>query len=344
MIFAANWPIFVDLPAYRPRYTVALSMFDKSGRDDTGTSQCPYCGNRLATSFIFCPQCGASQQGAQSDADRDPPFEYAPMGMQLRARRAWRVLYICGALAVVGFAAYLAAPSDGPTHRAQIAGGITAGANHGPPNEDATPADASMDAPSGLLPQRDIDIAGLNVAQAPSQPDADTDIAGPDIASESVPSAASVEPASKSDAATRIDVTRQLAIVRTDLGRNDLWPAQRALANALSAQPANADAQRMRTDLASREQDRNALIEHARLCERSGQWACAREYAERAVRVDKSSLEAKRLLARASGNRRETVGYRGDPNLLVRLHHWFEQSIAQSESKPAASPSPWNRP
>lgn len=322
---------------------MALSMFEKSGRDDTVTSQCPYCGNRLAASFIFCPQCGASQQGPQSDADRLSPFEYPPMGMQLRVRRARRALYVCGALAVVGFAAYLAVPSDGPTHRARIDGAMTAGPNPASLDEDATAANAPMNTPGEAPPQRDIDIAGLNVARAPDQSGADTDIAGLDIASEPVASAASVEPASKNDAAARIDVTRQLAMARTDLGRNNLWPAQRAIANALSAQPDNADAQRLRAELASRVQDRNALIEHARLCERSRQWACTREYAQRALRVDTSSREAKRLLARASGNRRETVVHRDRPNLLARLRHWFHQSIAQADSRPA-SPSPWNRP
>jgi len=323
---------------------------------------------------MFCPQCGANQLVSPSasatdefapealprglgnrlhaymrklsgrwtpyDGYRDPALDDEAIRRQRRWHRTRRWLYVCGGLAAVAFAAYQFMPGDGPMDGAQMAGG-------------AAPADSAMGAQAEPPPGDDIDIAGLNVPSAQGQPDADVDLTGLNIASEpSAPDAMSGPPgsqgrelASRSDANARIDVTRQLAIARTDLSRNSLWPARHAVVNALSAQPGNADALRLLAELASRERERDSLIEHARQCERSGQRGCAREYARRAVSVDRSSRDAKRLLARASGNRRETVVRRDSPNLFTRLHHWFKQSLAQADARPVnQSSSPWERP
>lgn len=351
-------------------------MLDKTDREDTGLSQCPYCGSRFAAPLLFCPQCGANQRAASSAAagftpddapsrgfadrlraylgtlrggstpygdDRYPPIDYEPIDEERELRRSRRPLYVGGALALVAFAvaAYLIVPGSEPgaMRRVQMIEGSVARAHHTPLDEDAPPA-----------PQ-DIDIAGLNVPSGQSSPGTGIDIAGlnvpsgpnPPEAMPTLPESPALVP--KTDTNARPDVTKQLAIARTDLNRNSLWPARRAIANALAAQPDNADAQRMRTELASRERERDSLIGHARQCARSRQWSCTRQYAERAASVDTSSRDAKRLLARASGsNRGETFARRGDPDLLVRLHRWFQQSIAQSEARPARqSPPPWDR-
>jgi len=356
-------------------------MFDKPRRDDTGPSQCLQCGSRLAAPLMFCPQCGANQlaasaiAGSAPDARRpgfasrlrafatrlrpgrsaryglpeDPAFDGEPVRRPSRWRRP---LYLCGGLAVVAFAAYLVVPGDGPMRRAQTTEGAVSGAYRTPPQADA--GDASTDAGTGLLPAQDIDIAGLNIPSVPGEPKADADLAGLDAdAGSAAPGAASgpadnpsPAPRSRRGAGERTDVTRQLAMARADLGRNRLWPAHRAVEGVLAAQPGNKDALQLRAELASRERERDALIDHARECARTRQWACERQYAQRAANVDASSRDAKRLLARASGTSRETVvARRGNPDLLGRLHHWFRQSLAQADLRPASPlPPTWDRP
>jgi hypothetical protein len=357
-------------------------MLDTTDRDDTGPWQCSHCGSRFVAPLMFCPQCGTHQLAASSaapdfepdasprgfaarmrahldarraarehstryDDDGYASIAYDPIDEERELRRSRQPLYVGGTLAMIAFAvaAYLMMPGNeaGSMRRGQTIEGVVGGMHRNSLDDDAPPA------PS------DIDIAGLNVPSDPNTPGTGIDIAGLNVASapslrEAVPGSpqapqrlqgAAIAPTPSANA--RTVVTKQLAIARADLDRNSLWPARRAIANALSAQPDNADALRMRTELAAREQERDALLAHARQCARSRQWSCSRQYAERAAGVDMSSRDAKRLLVRGPSHRRETVVARhSDPNLLDRLHRWFEQSIAQSAARPTRQ-SPWGR-
>ena len=144
----------------------------------------------------------------------------------------------------------------------------------------------------------------------------------------------------------RADVARQLAIARASLDRNSLWPAHRAIANVLAAQPDNDDAQQMRADLVARERARNALLADARRCTRSAQWGCVRQSARRAAGIDTSSREARRLLARAAAGQGAGAARYGSPSVLDRLQRWLEQrSSGQTPVKrtPAQLQS-WDHP
>jgi hypothetical protein len=313
--------------------------------------------------LIFCPQCGANQL-AVPDADEsasgaaprgfasrlrefilrgrsmryvDDPYpttyDYESIDESRGLRRLRRTLYVCGALAVAGFAAYLVVPGNEPSQSGQTV---------------AASAQGATDARSAAPSSQDIDIAGLNIAPSQSQPKTDIDIAGLDVGGQSTPLAAtpdpsangSAAPASKSDPNWHADATRPLDIARANLKRNDLWAARRAIEDALFAEPDNADALRLRADLASRERDRDLLLDHARQCARIGQWHCARQYAGRAASIDTSSRDAKRLLARGpSGTPHETVVHRDKPDLLARLHHWFQQSLARADTPPRSGNS-----
>ena len=293
----------------------------------------------------------AARDGAASYGDDGyASIAYDPIDEERELRRSRQPLYVGGTLAMIAFAvaAYLMVPANeaGSMRRAQIIEGVVGGMHRNSLDDDAPPA------PS------DIDIAGLNVPSDPNAPGTGVDIAGLDVASApglrgAMPGAPEGPQGSQGlqgpalaptpSAKVRTDVAKQLAIARADLDRNSLWPARRAIANALSAQPDNVDALRMRTELASREQERDALLAHARQCAHSRQWSCSRQYAERAAGVDMSSRDAKRLLVRGPSRHREAfVARHSNPNLLDRLHHWFEQSIAQSASRPARQSS-WDR-
>jgi len=335
-------------------------MLEQTGRDEAFHSQCLHCGCQLAAPLMFCPQCGANQLAAEPDASgafvADPPppsllerlrafrrtppeesFVYVPVGRQRRLRRIRRSLYGGGAVVVAAVAAYLVIPGNSPKHHFRDASGSVASAL----DEDA--ATPPMD--------QNIDIAGLNIAPTPGSTKPAIDIAGLDIASqpvarETAPAALDhppPAPASKHDTSERRDATRQLAIARTDLARNRLWPARRAITNALAADPDNANAQQLRTELASRERERDALIGHASECARHREWRCVHQYAARAASVDTSSRDARRLLARSTDTPREIFVHRSPPNLFAKLHHWFRQSLAEAESRPSTPPQ-WERP
>jgi hypothetical protein len=122
----------------------------------------------------------------------------------------------------------------------------------------------------------------------------------------------------------RPDVARELASARASLDKNNLWPARRSIMAALAAQPGNADAQRMRAELAAREQQRDALIGQARQCERQRQWACMRQDAGHAVTIDASSREARRLLTAANGE------HKGGGKRNQWVWPWSDQTYAQS--------------
>jgi len=344
-------------------------MFDEPGRGDAGPWQCSHCATRLAAPLMFCPQCGANQLATPSPtapegefapagrprgfADRlraycgalpgrigdaspygsdYPAIDYDPIDEERVPRRSRLPLYACSALALIAFmlAAYVILPRNRyePIPGVQVIEGSVGGGQQASPvpgtTERGVPSVAGAVAPRG-----DPSATGID-ADAPPQRAA----------------AGNTPSAPKRVANPSRDVSRQLAIARANLHRNSLWPARRAVMNALAGQPGNDDAQRLRADLASRERERDALLGNARQCARSGQWGCVRQYASRAASVDTSSREARRLLARAGGNQGVNVTQqRADPDLLNRLHRWFEQSIAQAQTRPPRPLSPpWDHP
>ncbi|WP_233870466.1 hypothetical protein [Paraburkholderia adhaesiva] len=121
--------------------------------------------------------------------------------------------------------------------------------------------------------------------------------------------------ARRADASVHADVARNLAIARASLDKNDLAPAHRSLMNALAEQPTNGEAQQMRTELASREGERDSLLGYARLCARNGQWVCAWHNAGQALTVDASSQEARALLSRAIAEQGAHASRTFDPSL-----------------------------
>lgn len=292
---------------------------------------------------------------APDDSDREPPtFQYPPAGMQLRMLRLRHSLYVCGALAALVVVGYLLIPDSTPIHHVDMVSAPVSGTIDAPMNGRVSRGDASIDAQGVPPPSRSIDIAGLNVAPPPSPRQPETDILGfgadsraamPGTAPAATRRGNEGEPpatAAERDTNGSSHVSRELAIARNDMGRNSLWPAHRALTDALAAEPHNADALRLRAELAPREHERDSLIKRARQCARNGEWGCTREYARRAASVDASSRDAKRLLARASGVRRERFARRESPDLLRRLHEWFQQSVAQAAPSPPSRP--WDHP
>lgn len=365
-------------------------MFDEPRLRETGPLRCEHCGTRLAAPLIFCPECGANQLAAPSamrggvsaperpERPERPPsgfadrlreycgampaniggakpagggpvggsyyrsaFEYQAIDEEHEVRRSRRPLYawaVVGlAFAAAAYAMILPRSEWEPIPGVQVIEGSVGGKHDMQSDPDGEPS-ASGDAPAAIAD-----------AAPPANADDDSDAAA-------VPSRHASTP--NGDATARVDVSRQLAIARTDLNRNSLWPARKAIANALARQPGNDEALRMRAELASRERERDSLLAYARQCSRSGQSACLRQYAGRAASVDTSSREAKRLLARA-GNQRETwsvaraggnrsqtqsVAQTGDPDLMYRLRRWFERSVTQAQMKPQRQMSSWDRP
>ncbi|MCG5076535.1 hypothetical protein [Paraburkholderia tagetis] len=82
---------------------------------------------------------------------------------------------------------------------------------------------------------------------------------------------------------------------------------------ALAEQPGNDEAQQIRAELATREQERDSLLGSARLCAREGQWACAWNSAGHALSVDGSSREARKLRSRALAEHGADSSGRFDP-------------------------------
>jgi hypothetical protein len=71
------------------------------------------------------------------------------------------------------------------------------------------------------------------------------------------------------------------------------------LNEVLAAQPDNIDALRMRQELASREQARDASLRIARGCAQQGSWTCVWHSAGDALAKDTGSAEAKSLVSRS---------------------------------------------
>lgn len=93
----------------------------------------------------------------------------------------------------------------------------------------------------------------------------------------------------------RVDVAKQLRAARANLQQNNLAATRSRLAAAIAAQPDNRDALSMRTTLAEREQQRDALLSLARGCGYIARWGCAWHNAANALLLDSSSKEAQNL-------------------------------------------------
>ncbi|SDD90686.1 hypothetical protein [Paraburkholderia lycopersici] len=299
-------------------------MFNEPGHDDCGPWQCPYCGTGLNAPLILCPECGANQLAAASRteaaSESSPDERVRGVAERLRenlgGERTYRGDYPSideaqisqkphrpfpvwagfGALAIA-LAGYAVWHHSGwePKLGAQVVVGSVLGSkgNH------VALATRSHSAQAMAALPRHGPAAKAGTAHA--------NAIRPGVALQKAVSSERA-PASPAYANALPDVARSLAIARTSLDRNNLWPARRAIMNALAAQPGNADAQQMRAELVAREQQRDVLIGRARLCAHERQWACVRQDAGHAASVDASSREAKHLLVLASGEHKAGAG------------------------------------
>ena len=87
-----------------------------------------------------------------------------------------------------------------------------------------------------------------------------------------------------------------LYFARLALVTNDLSAAQKNLANVPANQVNSPDVQRVRDDLDQREAARDTAMQHARTCDRSASWRCARRYAKDALAIDSSYTDSRVFL------------------------------------------------
>jgi hypothetical protein len=87
-----------------------------------------------------------------------------------------------------------------------------------------------------------------------------------------------------------------LYFARLALVTNDLSAVQKNLANVPANQVNSPDVQRVRDDLAQREAARDTAMQHARACDRSASWRCARRFAKDALAIDSSYTDSRVFL------------------------------------------------
>jgi hypothetical protein len=87
-----------------------------------------------------------------------------------------------------------------------------------------------------------------------------------------------------------------LYFARLALATNDLSAAQKNLANVPANQVNSPEVQRIRDDLAQREAARDTAMQHARACDRSASWRCARRYAKDALAIDSTYTDSRVFL------------------------------------------------
>ncbi|PXW27671.1 hypothetical protein SAMN05445871_1728 [Paraburkholderia caballeronis] len=232
----------------------------------------------------------ASAAGAAMNGGEHLAFEYDSVDEEREAHRSRWPLYACSALAVVALAlaAYVISYRNGrpAAPRVQVVEGVIA----------RQQGDAAVQTPRSSA-SRGVPTAAVSAPPA-------TAVTRADAARQGAAAQRSLADQRASTSKNNAAITGNLASARAGLDRNSLWPARRAITSVLAVQPGNAEAQRLRADLVSREQQRDALLGYARLCERERQWSCAWENAGRAVTIDTSSREAKRLLARSIAGQR----------------------------------------
>ncbi|MEI5999451.1 hypothetical protein H3V53_20235 [Paraburkholderia bengalensis] len=95
------------------------------------------------------------------------------------------------------------------------------------------------------------------------------------------------------------DVSAALGTARASLGQKNLTAAKAAVAEVLAVAPRDADALRMQSDIADRENERDAALRVAAICAKDGLWTCVVKQANQALAVDTSSKEAQVLLEHA---------------------------------------------
>ena len=83
---------------------------------------------------------------------------------------------------------------------------------------------------------------------------------------------------------------------RLALAINDLSAAQKNLANVPADQLDSPGVKQVRDDLAQREAARDTAMQHARTCDRSASWRCARRYAKDALAIDSSYADSRVFL------------------------------------------------
>jgi hypothetical protein len=120
----------------------------------------------------------------------------------------------------------------------------------------------------------------------------------------------SAEPRAPADERRRA-APRALQAARESLQKNNLKDAKAALADVLAAQPDNSEALRLRRDVQSREQSRDASLRIAHGCERQRSWTCVWHNAGDALTIDTSSAEAKALVVRSIRESGWSVGQPG---------------------------------
>ncbi|KXU90903.1 hypothetical protein CI15_03075 [Paraburkholderia monticola] len=98
----------------------------------------------------------------------------------------------------------------------------------------------------------------------------------------------------------RADAERNLKAAHGYLQRGNLAATRARLAAVITAQPDNRDARRMRAEVSTLEQQRDALLSLARGCGNVGHWDCASHNANEALQIDSSSKAARRLVTLAS--------------------------------------------
>ena len=87
-----------------------------------------------------------------------------------------------------------------------------------------------------------------------------------------------------------------LYFARLALVTNDLNAVHKNLANLPANQLNSPDVQRIRDDLAQREAARDTAMRHARTCDQSASWRCARRYAKDALAIDSSYTDSRVFL------------------------------------------------
>ena len=87
-----------------------------------------------------------------------------------------------------------------------------------------------------------------------------------------------------------------LYFARLALVTNDLNAVHKNLANLPANQVNSPDVQRIRDDLAQREAARDTAMRHARTCDQSASWRCARRYAKDALAIDSSYNDSRVFL------------------------------------------------
>lgn len=87
-----------------------------------------------------------------------------------------------------------------------------------------------------------------------------------------------------------------LYFTRLALATGDLSAARKNLANVPANQVNSPDVQRLRDDLTQREAARDAAMQHARACDATASWRCARRYAKDALAIDSSYIDSRAFL------------------------------------------------